>query len=37
VIADLDGKVLIPPQAYNLDISNYVIFLDKGKIAFEQK
>jgi thiol:disulfide interchange protein len=37
VIADLDGKVLVPPQAYNLDISNYVNFLDNGKIAFGQK
>jgi thiol:disulfide interchange protein DsbD len=37
VIADLDGKVLVPPQAYNLDINNYVIFLDKGKIAFGQR
>jgi len=37
VIADLNGKVLVPPQAYNLDISNYVNFLDNGKIAFGQK
>jgi thiol:disulfide interchange protein len=37
VIADHDGKVLVPPQAYNLDISNYVNFLDNGKIAFGQK
>jgi thioredoxin-related protein len=38
VIADHDGKqYLVPPQAYNLDISNYVNFLDKGKIAFGQK
>lgn len=37
VIADHEGKVLVPPQAYNLDISNYVNFLDKGKIAFGQK
>ena len=37
VIAGLDGKVLVPPQAYNLDVSNYVIFLDKGKIAFGKK
>ena len=37
IITDHDGKIMVPPQAYNLDISNYVIFLDKGKIAFEQK
>ncbi len=37
VIADHEGKVLVPPQAYNLDISNYVSFLENGKIAFGQK
>jgi thiol:disulfide interchange protein len=37
VIADHEGKVLVPPQAYNLDIGNYVNFLDNGKIAFGQK
>jgi len=37
VIADHEGAVLVPPQAYNLDIGNYVNFLDKGKIAFGQK
>ena len=37
VIADHEGKVLVPPQAYNLDIGNYVNFLDRGKIAFGQK
>lgn len=37
IITDHDGKIMVPPQAYNLDISNYVSFLDKGKIAFEQK
>jgi len=37
VIADHDGKVLVPPQAYNLDISNYVKFLDSGKISFGNK
>lgn len=37
VIIDHAGKVLVPPQAYDLDIRNYVNFLDKGKIAFGQK
>jgi thiol:disulfide interchange protein DsbD len=37
IITDHDGKIMVPPQAYNLDISNYVSFLDKGKIAFGQK
>ncbi|MBM3401461.1 MAG: DUF255 domain-containing protein [Bacteroidetes bacterium] len=37
VIINHVGKVLVPPQAYDLDIRNYVNFLDKGKIAFGQK
>ena len=37
VIANHEGKELVAPQAYNLDISNYVNFLDRGKIAFGQK
>jgi thiol:disulfide interchange protein len=34
VIVGKDGKVLVPPQAFNLDINNYVNFLDSGKRAF---
>ena len=37
VIADHDGKVLVPPQSFNLDINNYTKFLESGKIAFEKK
>ena len=37
VIADHDGTVLVPPQAFNLDINNYTKFLESGKIAFEKK
>jgi thiol:disulfide interchange protein DsbD len=34
VILGKEGQVLVPPQAFNLDINNYVKFLDSGKIAF---
>lgn len=37
VIADHEGKTLVPPQAFNLDINNYIQFLDSGKRAFEKK
>ena len=37
VIADHDGNVLVPPQAFNLDINNYTKFLESGRIAFEKK
>lgn len=37
VIADHEGKTLVPPQAFNLDINNYIKFLDSGKLAFEKK
>jgi thiol:disulfide interchange protein DsbD len=37
VIADHDGTVLVPPQAFNLDINNYTKFLESGRIAFEKK
>lgn len=36
VIADHEGNVLVPPQAFNLDIQNYVTFLDNGKSAFNK-
>ncbi len=34
VIVNSDGKTLVPPQAFNLDISSYINFLDSGKAAF---
>jgi len=37
VIADHDGNVLVPPQAFNLDVNNYTKFLESGRIAFEKK
>lgn len=37
VITDHDGKVLVPPQAFNLDINNYINFLNEGKSAFGRK
>lgn len=37
VIADHEGNVLVPPQAFDLDIQNYVKFLDSGKSAFNSK
>jgi len=34
VIADFKGQQLVPAQAYNLDISNYIDFLDSGLKAY---
>ena len=34
VVTDTDGNQLIPAQAYNEDIENYVNFLDEGLEAF---
>lgn len=34
VIVNSDGQALVSPQAFNLDINNYVNFLDNGKSAF---
>jgi thiol:disulfide interchange protein DsbD len=34
VIVDFDGNALVPPQAFNLDVKNYVDFLESGKAAF---
>lgn len=36
VIADHNGNVLVPPQAFNLDINNYTKFLESGKIALKK-
>jgi thiol:disulfide interchange protein DsbD len=37
VIVNSDGKTLVPPQAFNLDINNYINFLDSGKAAFSKQ
>lgn len=37
VLVDTSGKQLVAPQAFNLDISNYIRFLDSGKLAFNKK
>jgi len=34
VIVNSDGQTLVSPQAFNLDINNYINFLDSGKSAF---
>lgn len=34
VLLDHNGQKLVAPQAFNLDIPNYVAFLDSGKAAF---
>jgi thiol:disulfide interchange protein DsbD len=37
VIVDQSGSTLVPPQAFNLDINNYIEFLNSGKQAFGRK
>jgi thiol:disulfide interchange protein DsbD len=37
VLIDTEGKQLVAPQAFNLDINNYIRFLDSGKSAFNKK
>nr|MBC7613450.1 thioredoxin family protein [Pseudopedobacter sp.] len=37
VLVDGDGNVLVPPQAFNLDVKNYVDFLDSGKAAYQKE
>jgi thiol:disulfide interchange protein len=37
VLLDHEGNVLTQPEAFNLDIQNYINFLDKGKKAFNEK
>lgn len=37
VIVNSDGKTLVPPQAFNLDIENYINFLESGKTAFSKQ
>ncbi|WP_229738554.1 protein-disulfide reductase DsbD family protein [Parapedobacter pyrenivorans] len=35
VIVDSDGKQLVPAQAYNEDIQNYIVFLDSGIASYQ--
>jgi len=37
VVVDSDGKKLVPPQAYDLSISNYADFMKRGKEAYQKK
>lgn len=37
VLLDTDGKLLVPPRAYNLDIDGFVKFLDSGKAEFAKR
>ncbi|MEJ7692101.1 cytochrome c biogenesis protein CcdA [Daejeonella sp.] len=37
VISGHDGKPLVTPQAFNLDINNYIDFLNSGILAFGRK
>ena len=37
VIVDNQGKKLVPAQAFNLDIKNYVNFLDQGLAAYQTR
>ncbi|MGB4775591.1 MAG: cytochrome c biogenesis protein CcdA [Daejeonella sp.] len=37
VIVNDQGETLVSPQAFNLDINNYVKFLDSGKTVFNAK
>lgn len=34
VIVNSEGETLVPPQAFDLNVNNYVEFLDNGKAAF---
>ena len=37
VLMDHNGNTLVPPQAFNLDIDNYIEFLNSGTKAFSRK
>jgi thiol:disulfide interchange protein DsbD len=37
VIVNSDGNMIVPPQAFNLNVQNYIDFLDSGKAAFNGK
>ena len=36
-IVDHVGKLLVTPQAFNLDVNNYIDFLDGGLAAYQNK
>jgi thiol:disulfide interchange protein DsbD len=35
VLLNSDQKVLVAPQAFNLDVKNYINFLDSGLAAYQ--
>jgi thiol:disulfide interchange protein DsbD len=37
VILDLEEKLLVQPQSYNTNISEFVTFLDQAKLEFENR
>ncbi len=37
VILDTDANMLVPPKAYDLNIDNFIKFLDSGLEAFRNK
>jgi thiol:disulfide interchange protein DsbD len=37
VIVNSEGNILVEPQAFNLNIKNYVNFLDSGLNAYQNK
>ncbi len=37
VVINHESEILVPPQAFNLDIRNYINFLDEGKNAFTSR
>ncbi len=37
VIVDNRGEILVPAQAFNLDVKNYTDFLDSGLNAYQSK
>lgn len=36
-LVDHDGSLLVPPTHYDLNPQNFAAFLDRGKVAFENK
>jgi thiol:disulfide interchange protein len=37
VLLDTEGKLLVPPRAYNLDVDAFVKFLESGKAEFAKR
>lgn len=37
VLLDTDGNLLVPPKAYDLNVDNFIRFLDSGLEAFRKK